>query len=104
MNQKIEACYDLEAQNIDLWPFLTVLETFLPLNIIPKFSLSLILVVPQQFVLFVCLSIMALTCFSDYHLTVFGDEASCLLIGGHLCLEHSGHSEMLRELIWRHLS
>ena len=89
----------LKAQNIELWPFVTVLETLLPLNIILKFSLSLILVAPQSFVLFVCLSIMALTCFSYYHLTVFEEEASCLLIGGHLCLKHHGHSEMLRELV-----
>lgn len=38
MNQKIEAFsgYDLEAQNIELWPFLTVLETFS--EHYPKFS------------------------------------------------------------------
>ena len=38
MNQKIKDAMDLEAQNMDLWPFLTVWETFPPL----KYSLILL--------------------------------------------------------------
>ena len=87
MNQKIEACFVLRVSKHRIVTVSDCFRNILPLNIIPTFSLSLILVAPQSFVLFVCLCIMALTCFSYYHLPVFGEEASCLLIGGHLCLK-----------------